>query len=102
MYYSLIGCFVTVLIGWIVSLCTSSKDDQYDEKLIHPAARWLASFCPGKKRQYNDKSSSEDVYVSENGISTVSSVLDDNFVVDKSPGYFQDISLESKVYTTRM
>lgn len=34
MYYSVFGSIVTVGVGAIVSLCTSSDD--YDPKLIHP------------------------------------------------------------------
>lgn len=34
MYYSVLGSIVTVGVGMIVSLCTSSEE--YDPKLIHP------------------------------------------------------------------
>lgn len=34
MYYSVLGTFVTVTVGCIISLCTESKE--YDPKLIHP------------------------------------------------------------------
>lgn len=36
MYYSLLGTVITVLVGYIVSICTQSPDDAYDSNLIHP------------------------------------------------------------------
>lgn len=36
MYYSLIGTIMTVLIGYMVSICTQSSEDAYDHNLIHP------------------------------------------------------------------
>lgn len=52
MYYSIIGCFVTITIGWTISYFTSSESDLYDEELIHPWARKMAHVFPGKKRLY--------------------------------------------------
>lgn len=34
MYYSVFGSIVTITVGIIVSLCTTSEE--YDRKLIHP------------------------------------------------------------------
>lgn len=36
MYYSLLGTILTIVIGYIVSICTQSSDDAYDFNLIHP------------------------------------------------------------------
>lgn len=36
MYYSLLGTVITVVIGYVVSICTQSEDDAYDYNLIHP------------------------------------------------------------------
>lgn len=36
MYYSLLGTVITVVVGYIVSICTQSADDAYDYNLIHP------------------------------------------------------------------
>lgn len=55
MYYACIGCFFTVFIGWAVSYFTGSESDLYDEELIHPWARKMADFFPGKKRRYASK-----------------------------------------------
>ncbi|XP_063925418.1 sodium-coupled monocarboxylate transporter 1 isoform X2 [Zophobas morio] len=55
MYYSLIGCFISILVGWTVSYFTGSERDLYDEELIHPIARKMADFFPGKKRRYEEK-----------------------------------------------
>ncbi|XP_060529145.1 sodium-coupled monocarboxylate transporter 1 [Cylas formicarius] len=52
MYYSFIGCFLTVLIGWTISYFTASESDIYDRELIHPIARKMADYLPGKKRRY--------------------------------------------------
>lgn len=56
MYYGCIGCIITVVVGYLVSMVTSFKEEElYDEKLIHPIARKVASFFPGQKRRYADK-----------------------------------------------
>lgn len=55
MYYSFIGCFITVSIGWTISYFTNSESDLYDENLIHPIARKMANLFPGKKRRYTEK-----------------------------------------------
>ncbi|ERL88445.1 hypothetical protein D910_05831 [Dendroctonus ponderosae] len=55
MYYSFLGCIITVLVGWTVSYFTASESDLYDEELIHPWARKMADYFPGKKRQYVSK-----------------------------------------------
>nr|XP_023016960.1 sodium-coupled monocarboxylate transporter 1 [Leptinotarsa decemlineata]XP_023016961.1 sodium-coupled monocarboxylate transporter 1 [Leptinotarsa decemlineata] len=55
MYYAFIGCFITILFGWTVSYFTGSSDDRYDEELIHPIARKMAQYFPGKKRIYSQK-----------------------------------------------
>lgn len=68
MYYSLIGCFITILIGWTVSYFTGSESDLYDQELIHPIARKMANFFPGKKRRYAEKSTRhQDDKISRNG-----------------------------------
>ncbi|XP_028132762.1 sodium-coupled monocarboxylate transporter 1 [Diabrotica virgifera virgifera] len=60
MYYSFIGCFITILFGWAVSYFTGSESDRYDEELIHPIARKMANMFPGKKRIYSQKTMDED------------------------------------------
>lgn len=59
MYYSFIGCFVTIVVGWTISYFTGKPSDLYDEELIHPWARKLAHLFPGKKRLYSHKEVSE-------------------------------------------
>lgn len=57
MYYAFLGCVVTVFVGCVVSYFTGFKENElYDEKLIHPMARKVASWCPGAKRRYALKS----------------------------------------------
>lgn len=60
MYYSFIGCLITVIVGWTVSYFTGSESDLYDEKLIHPWARKMADLFPGKKRRYMEKTLTPD------------------------------------------
>lgn len=38
-----------------MSYFTASESDLYDEELIHPWARKMADYFPGKKRQYVSK-----------------------------------------------
>ncbi|XP_021713419.1 sodium-coupled monocarboxylate transporter 1 isoform X1 [Aedes aegypti] len=52
MYYSLIGTFLTVIIGTLVSYLTRHRDDAYDHKLLHPAVYRLSRMLPGKTRRY--------------------------------------------------
>ncbi|XP_062535647.1 sodium-coupled monocarboxylate transporter 1-like isoform X3 [Armigeres subalbatus] len=52
MYYSLIGTFLTVTIGILVSYLTQNRDDAYDHKLLHPAVYRLSRMLPGKPRRY--------------------------------------------------
>ncbi|XP_055590120.1 sodium-coupled monocarboxylate transporter 1 isoform X2 [Uranotaenia lowii] len=52
MYYSLIGTFITVVVGTLVSYLTHHSDDAYDHKLLHPAVYRLSKMLPGKERRY--------------------------------------------------
>uniref|UniRef100_A0A2M4A1K2 Putative sodium/solute symporter n=2 Tax=Anopheles triannulatus TaxID=58253 RepID=A0A2M4A1K2_9DIPT len=52
MYYSLIGTFLTVAIGALVSVLTTHDDDAYDRKLLHPVAYHCSRWFPGKERRY--------------------------------------------------
>lgn len=52
MYYSLIGTFLTVVVGIVVSYLTRHRDDAYDHKLLHPAVYRLSRLLPGKERRY--------------------------------------------------
>ncbi|XP_065089552.1 sodium-coupled monocarboxylate transporter 1 isoform X2 [Ochlerotatus camptorhynchus] len=52
MYYSLIGTFLTVIVGTLVSYLTRHRDDAYDHKLLHPAVYRLSQLLPGKARRY--------------------------------------------------
>lgn len=54
MYYAFIGSLTTVLVGVIVSLLTADpENDKYEEHLLHPMARKMAGFFPGKRRLYS-------------------------------------------------
>lgn len=62
MYYSLIGCFITVFLGWIVSyLVGTTESDLYDEHLLHPIARKISKWFPGPPRRFADKTQAPDV-----------------------------------------
>lgn len=53
MYYSLIGCLITVVLGWAISYITGfSEDELYTENLLHPIAQKLSNWFPGTKRRY--------------------------------------------------
>nr|CAD7449294.1 unnamed protein product [Timema bartmani] len=53
MYYSLIGCGITLFVGILVSYMTgTNEDDAYDVKLIHPMALRISSWFPGRQRKY--------------------------------------------------
>ncbi|XP_020284562.1 sodium-coupled monocarboxylate transporter 1 [Pseudomyrmex gracilis] len=54
MYYAFIGSLTTILVGIIVSLLTADpENDKYEEHLLHPMARKVAGFFPGKRRLYS-------------------------------------------------
>jgi hypothetical protein len=54
MYYSLIGTFITLIVGIIVSYATASKDDAYESKLLHPVIYRFSQWLPGKDRFFSD------------------------------------------------
>lgn len=54
MYYSIFGSIITVVIGVLVSALTQSDEDNYESKLVHPLARKICEYIPGKKRKYTD------------------------------------------------
>ena len=61
MYYSLLGTVITVGVGTIISLLTSTREDAYDSKLLHPMV-YKMSLCkwfPGQERYYSDQASNE-------------------------------------------
>ncbi|XP_055681231.1 sodium-coupled monocarboxylate transporter 1-like [Lutzomyia longipalpis] len=55
MYWGIIGTFVTVFVGIVVSWLTASKDDAYDSKLLFKPALRLSQCMPGKAREYKDQ-----------------------------------------------
>lgn len=91
MYYAIIGCFTTILIGWTISYFTGSESDLYDEELIHPWARKMAHVFPGKKRLYARK----DIEVEERREKIPSnkslSKLDQAVTVHATPSCSKDI-----------
>ncbi|XP_003428104.1 sodium-coupled monocarboxylate transporter 1 isoform X2 [Nasonia vitripennis] len=53
MYYALIGSLSTIVVGTIVSLLTAdSKDDAYEDHLLHPWILKMSKLMPGKPRLY--------------------------------------------------
>ncbi|XP_049860882.1 sodium-coupled monocarboxylate transporter 1 [Schistocerca gregaria] len=89
MYYSLIGCGLTVFLGVVGSYITGTSDDCiYDEKLIHPLALKISKMFPGPPRKYTvvkvvekqteDKMSAMGKVPSENGIVKTEKFPDDS------------------------
>ncbi|XP_001655592.2 sodium-coupled monocarboxylate transporter 1 [Aedes aegypti] len=55
MYYSLIGTFITMLVGTVVSYVTSDREeDAYDQRLLYSMVYKLSRACPGEERHYVD------------------------------------------------
>ncbi|CAG9860627.1 unnamed protein product [Phyllotreta striolata] len=52
MYYTCIGCFVTVTIGALVSYITRNENDKYDNELIHPMI-WKLMGVFKRKKSYD-------------------------------------------------
>lgn len=103
MYYSFIGCVITVTLGWIISYFTASPSDQYDEDLTHPLARSIANYFPGKKRYYTDKSGNGEAKIVDNDIiPTISTSPIERTQNLNSAAYSQDVSIESEVYSTKL
>ena len=77
MYYALIGSISTVVVGIIVSLLTAdSKEDAYEEHLLHPAVLKMSKAMPGKPRLFATSSRFNDNNNSVNGTGTTS-IADD-------------------------
>ncbi|XP_028145397.1 sodium-coupled monocarboxylate transporter 1-like [Diabrotica virgifera virgifera] len=64
MYYTCIGCLITVLVGTLVSYITKSKLDNCDEDLIHPWIWRMKNLCRRGKsfelQNINDKKTKND------------------------------------------
>lgn len=53
MYYALLGTFITVFFGIVVSLIWPATEDEiYDENLLHPFILRMSKKFPGKPRKY--------------------------------------------------
>lgn len=52
MYWSIIGTFITVFVGTLVSYWTASRDDTYEAKLLHPLIYKCLNFMPGERREF--------------------------------------------------
>ncbi|GLV32644.1 uncharacterized protein CBL_00649 [Carabus blaptoides fortunei] len=77
MYYSFIGCFITVFLGWTVSYLVGSTDaDLYDEHLLHPVARRISQWLPGAPRRYADKTQTPDANANNKTVPTVSHTVE--------------------------
>lgn len=47
MYYAVLGTFVTIMVGIIVSYFTASDEDNFDENLLHPSVVKLCHWYNG-------------------------------------------------------
>lgn len=73
MYYSFLGCFITVFLGWIVSyLIGTTETDLYDEHLLHPLALRISRWFPGAPRHYAAKATDTNANKAKKTIPTVS------------------------------
>lgn len=52
MYHSIIGTFVVVAVGTIFSYLSPAPELIYPEQLLHPIAKYLSKWCPGRERNY--------------------------------------------------
>lgn len=107
MYYSFIGCLITVLLGWTISYLTGfSEDELYDENLLHPIARKMASLFPGAKRRYADESK----YAEKVTGAATSHEMAHSFRQEKeikngtlNPAFTQDVQVEEpETYRTKL
>ncbi|XP_048001659.1 sodium-coupled monocarboxylate transporter 1 [Leguminivora glycinivorella] len=55
MWYAVIGTFTCVIIGCIIGAITSTEDDVFDERLLHPLVVKIYNKMPGKKRTYSNE-----------------------------------------------
>lgn len=62
MYYSLIGTFITVVVGTIISYITRSQEDAYDSKLLHPLVYKIYAKLPGTSKYFLDQSDKKDIF----------------------------------------
>lgn len=68
MYYALIGSLSTVIVGIIVSLLTAdSKEDAYEDHLLHSSVLKLSKMMPGKPRLFATSSRFNDNNNTVNG-----------------------------------
>ncbi|KAF2882368.1 hypothetical protein ILUMI_23788 [Ignelater luminosus] len=107
MYYSLIGCIITVLLGWTISYFTGFNEDElYDENLLHPIARKMASWFPGAKRRYADKSKIADKVVNETSHEMAHTFHQEKDRIRNgtlNPAFTQDVQVEEpEVYRTKL
>lgn len=88
MYYAVLGTFVTIIVGIIVSYFTASDEDNFDENLMHPSVvklrHWYNGTSPVPAQteniQQNARSNVNEAYeiteVSED--TTVNSIVNDS------------------------
>lgn len=81
MYWSIIGTFITVFVGTLISYFTSSKEDTYEAKLLHPMIVKCLNFMPGEPREFKQPPS-DSMSTSVATISTDAITVD---VQDKTP-----------------
>lgn len=55
MYYSLFGTTITVVVGIVVSLLTTSKDDAYESKYVHPVISRFTKKFSGHSKLFSDE-----------------------------------------------
>lgn len=77
MYWSIIGTFITVFVGTLVSYCTSSDDDTYEAKLLHPMIVRCLGFMPGQPREFKEAPPAEDATAT-----TRTSIIPDGVVLE--------------------
>lgn len=66
MYWSIIGTFITVFVGTLISFLTPSKDDTYEAKLLHPLIVKCLSYIPGQPREFKQAPVSRDSISTQN------------------------------------
>lgn len=88
MYWSIIGTFITIFVGTLVSYFTGSDDDTYEAKLLHPLIVKCLNFMPGAPRQFKqplpESTSTSQTTVSQDAIVVdVLTAAHENFAFEK-------------------
>lgn len=95
MYWSIIGTFITVFVGTLVSYFTSAKDDTYEAKLLHPLIVKCLNFMPGEPREFKQPPPSPDSINTSRTTLTPETIAVD--VQDKLANVHDNLAYETEI-----